>query len=241
MKTRVLILVLILICVFGVLVNLWWRDADVGTHMSNPGETDHANEIEEELTYSNQQYVEEGDNFAINISYPDSNDAQVNAKVNDFINESVADFKFDVKTFSDNPTGRKYTLTGSYDAIIGDNYKNFVFNYAYDLGGAHPNSYIKTLTFDKDLELVRLDKFLQNFEVENPFRRVVDLTQKQLISKYGDMVQEDWLKEGSDMEFDNYEDFSVANNILTIYFEPYEVGPYALGPVEVDINLSEVK
>jgi hypothetical protein len=53
-------------------------------------------------------------------------------------------------------------------------------------------------------------------------------------------VVSDWIEEGAGADAKNFESFSIGPNQIIINFDPYQVAPYAAGPVKVDILFDDL-
>ena len=111
-------------------------------------------------------------------------------------------------------------------------------------GGAHPNLYFNTMTFD--LANQQLLSFTDLFQEDiNPLTTIAPLAQEQLGAVLGtDEMTMQWIMQGTgDTNFENYRNYAVTDAGLMLFFEPYQVGPYAAGPQSVTIDweiLSEI-
>lgn len=108
-------------------------------------------------------------------------------------------------------------------------------------GGAHGNTNFITYTMNKqsrklanitevsNLSYVQLSKYCNKTLVER-------FSKDKEYSKNNKEMQE-WINEGTFPTPDNYEIFTVNNNILSVYFEEYTVAPYAYGPQCIEIKI----
>lgn len=151
-------------------------------------------------------------------------------------------------------------LSGSYDSLINDfddyaqswgfeinsdilfQHQNFisvatsVFTYT---GGAHPNNSQVYRSYDlRTGQAIRLDNILQegyaaalNNAAEIEFRMLKEIPPSESLESAGY-----WLKEGV---FQLNNNFAIINQSLMFYFNPYEIGPYALGATELELKLSD--
>jgi hypothetical protein len=104
-------------------------------------------------------------------------------------------------------------------------------------GGAHPNLYFNTMTFD--LTNQQILSFTDLFQEDiNPLTTIAPLAQEQLGEVLGtDEMTMQWIIEGTgDTNFENYRNFAVTDAGLMLFFEPYQVAPYAAGPQTMTID-----
>ena len=112
---------------------------------------------------------------------------------------------------------------------------------SYFQGAAHPNSYSDVLNFDlkngKQLKLSDLFKPGSKFLQAIAAYCIADL-KKQAKDK-GLLDQE--IEKGAAASAGNYESWTITRRGLGIYFDAYQVGPYAAGPQFVLVPYSAVK
>lgn len=121
-----------------------------------------------------------------------------------------------------------------------DSIVSVLFTISTYTGGAHPNSFYETMTFDLDggYEL----SFSQIFPPEtDPLATIVPIVQAALTEKLGPDAPEDMLLAGSSMDSANYQNFVLTPDSVIFYFDPYQVAPYVFGPQQVEIPLSELE
>lgn len=129
-----------------------------------------------------------------------------------------------------------YEYYGSPEKIISSG-KLFciVFDEYIYYGGAHGSSNKITLCFSKGKNKKLSIQEASGISLEEISRLCYDtLLTRMAEEEFSDLS---WLQEGTDPIEENYESFYIENNILTIYFNPYQVGPYALGTLAVQIEL----
>ncbi|NLC92864.1 MAG: DUF3298 domain-containing protein [Treponema sp.] len=136
--------------------------------------------------------------------------------------------KFEYKTFCDKKIeGKKY---------ISLLYKNYTF-----LGGAHGDSTLYTVLFNKEE-----NKIINIEEISNlSLQEISKLCFDELIAKIKDTEKYtperiEWIKEGTLPVEDNFMKFTFneKNKTLTVYFEQYTVAPYSDGIQLVEIKLN---
>ena len=112
-----------------------------------------------------------------------------------------------------------------------------VFSFAKSVysftGGAHGNSGVIGVSFDsKTGEELRLSNVISDKEALSAY-----ITAR-LEEEYGsmDMLFEDWKEYvGSAADFN----FALGPSGMEVYFDPYEIGPYALGEVTIEVPYTE--
>jgi len=105
-----------------------------------------------------------------------------------------------------------------------------ISEYSY-LGGAHPNSRQTYLNFDKKTgQLIQIEDFITNKELllnraERQFREAYNLTPTQDLSAAGLFENQLVLPQN----------FAITQEGLYLFYNTYEIGPYAAGTYEVNI------
>lgn len=120
-------------------------------------------------------------------------------------------------------------------------YNPFIFGIKFDVyeytGGAHGNVYFKTFTFDNSTNsLVTLNDLFT--DASSGLETVATLVREDLATREYFEPGDDWMLEGTAPTPENYSNFTLSSDSLTIYFPPYQVGPYAMGPQQVSIPLT---
>jgi len=120
-----------------------------------------------------------------------------------------------------------------------DTVQSVVFTISEYTGGAHPNSYYMTFTFDLAGERVlALDDLFT--DVEAGLTAVMPIARAQLETAMGDMALPDFINPGTEPTPENYANFALTPDSLIIFFPPYQVAPYAAGPQQVTIPLADL-
>jgi Protein of unknown function (DUF3298)/Deacetylase PdaC len=195
-------------------------------------------------------------NYEIAAQYPqltggnNPNFEKFNQSVRAAVTKKVAGFKKDMAPEEGENTeetrpedSMRSDLTISYTVVLAqDDLVSVEFDVSsYFQGAAHPNSYSETFNYDlkngRQLKLADLfkpgTKYLQT--IANYC--VADL-KKQATAK-GLLSEE--IEKGAAAKADNYQGWAITRRGLGIYFDPYQVGPYAAGPQFVLVPYSELK
>ncbi|HJS24083.1 MAG TPA: DUF3298 domain-containing protein [Pyrinomonadaceae bacterium] len=164
------------------------------------------------------------------------------------VTRKVAGFKKDMQPEAEEEEPRPEGSMGSdlsvtYEVLLAqDDLVSVKFDVSsYFQGAAHPNSYSDVLNYDlkngKQLKLSDLfkpgAKFLQTIATYC----IADL-KKQAQAK-GLLAEE--IEKGAAAKSDNYDSWTITRRGLGIYFDAYQVGPYAAGPQFVLVPYSTLK
>ncbi|MFO7321856.1 MAG: DUF3298 domain-containing protein [Chloroflexota bacterium] len=180
----------------------------------------------------------------MNVEYPVELAAQLPAieyAVDEFVREQREEI-LALGTDTLYPAGRvmNFYLDISSDVFYhSDTIASLLLTVSNYTGGAHPNSFFKTMTFDLE-NGIQLG-FNQVFPPENnPLAIIAPIAQAQLIEKLPDL-EESWIRDGASMDSANYRNFVLTEDSVIFYFDPYQVAPYVYGPQQVEIPLSELE
>ena len=142
---------------------------------------------------------------------------------------------------------RKYALGIEYSIHESKGTLSYVYQMYADTGGAHPNTYYRTFTFDKTsgavLELG--DVFVPNAPYLQTLSDKARSMLPPMIAKMANVevsaVDMDYIKSGTLPEEDAFQSFYFEGSSLVLLFPPYQIGPYVLGMILLPIPTSELK
>jgi len=136
-------------------------------------------------------------------------------------------------------------LTISYEiALAQDDLISVQFDVgSYSQGAAHPNSYAEVVNYDlrngQPLKLSDLFKPGAKYLPALSSYAIADL-KKQSKDK-GDALPDDQIQSGAAPATKNYDNWTITRKGLGIYFDAYQVGPYAAGPQSVLVPYANLK
>jgi hypothetical protein len=203
---------------------------------------------------------EETDLYTIDVKYPEF--TNVSAEFNDAIRMAaiggIEEFKetaradYDVRlgyastpeeaeAIKNNPW--KYYYNAEYEIIqLNENYISVRAHQGGFTGGAHGYDVIHTFNYDVNAQkTMALSDFYPNDP--NYLATLSEISRTQLRDKLGEWVSEDFLLPGTEPILENFSEFTFTNpdlsngkSTITIYFQQYQVGPYAIGQQTVEIQ-----
>jgi len=120
-----------------------------------------------------------------------------------------------------------------------------LYSFSYT-GGAHPNTFSSSYNYDieKRKDILLYDLFAEGY---NYLGFLSSYCYEDIKNKYTEIDvdpadMEDWIIDGTDpSKPDNFRDFNLTADSLMITFDPYEVGPYAMGAFIVFVPYAEFK
>lgn len=207
-------------------------------------------ESNKSIIASTKAIKEDSDNlkYILNIEYPEiiginNLDIQnkINKKIKDNIDNSIKDFKKNVNEYDsdDIPIEQKSGLWIKYKYYksLEDVISIVLSKSEYYKGAAHPNNNDFIYNFNLSTgDIIEFDDlFINNSDY---LKYISDYVTRELdirFQEYG------WFKEGALPKKENYQFFIINKGFITFVFNPYQVGPYAIGVVEVNILNKDLK
>ena len=104
----------------------------------------------------------------------------------------------------------------------------------YYAGAAHPGHYAITVVWDAERgrALTTRDLFPSTADWEELVsREAIPILERDL----GEMADPSWIREGAGPRADNFARWALVEEGLLVFFDPYQVAPYAAGPQAVTI------
>ncbi|MGE5541193.1 MAG: DUF3298 domain-containing protein [Bacillota bacterium] len=172
------------------------------------------------------------------------------AAMRQFELDTIAEFKQEAANTPDMGIGeagveqRKQTLDIDYRSTSAPHSVSYMFVQHADTGGAHPNTYFRTFTFDtrtgKSLALA--DLFTPGTAYLTQLSQLSRELLPAIIAKNSGSaiadINPNMLSNGTIAEQANFANWYLEGSSLVIAFEPYQVAPYAAGPQTLSIPLS---
>lgn len=193
------------------------------------------------------------ENYTIDVKYPavstgnDLRDHRINSNIEKEIESIISGFKKDKAEFEsliDDQQENPILVTAPYSlSVIFETSKNtkgifgaVFYVSSYMAGAAHPNNYLTTLNYDLETSssIGIGDLFVTNSDY---LTTLSELSREILYKKLEKELP--YIKEqidaGTKAQKINYESFLVTPEGLKILFNPYQIGPYALGTIDITI------
>lgn len=184
--------------------------------------------------------TDQGKGYEVEISYPRFGHAAVDRQIEEWVRAIAKESK---PGDGDDPgVPSNWSVELGYEVKRADAQMIVVAfqNYSYT-GGAHPNT--STETFNFLMPEGRRVEFGELFS-QRGIRRVSDISIARLKEDLGgpDGIGDmDWIKRGAGPNARNFSSFELLPRELFITFDAYQVAPYAAGPQEVRIPLSDLR
>ena len=178
--------------------------------------------------------------YKVNIYYPYTSYSNLNKEIENLVGKWLDQLEVAVKE-GINLEDQFYTLDIHYDAYNYQNYISYVFTCFLDTGGAHPNTYIETISFDKEKNnLFTIDSF-QKTNI-NILSRFSEISRKELCQNKKLLDSNVWnmVLEGTRPIDKNFQNFAFSEKGVIVFFERYQIAPYSYGSYQVIIPYSQV-
>ncbi len=194
--------------------------------------------------------TEETDKYSINVQFPKfEEEPELNELLKSIAITQTGAFKQEVQESVSDEYMRenKETFQKSYLHIIyrvirqDDKIISVVFeNDYYISGAAHPLFSFRTVNWNvtEDKEYQWNDVITGDRDIPQILSELVKPDLYRILD-VDEGVVSDWIEEGAGPEAENFENFTVDLYDITIYFDPYQVAPYAAGPIPVNISFEE--
>jgi hypothetical protein len=214
--------------------------------------TDPVNMMIHWVTQNNDCALHEEISFTFNASYPHDIAAQspfAGSVMLNYINEERKQFWTNATVggtpefFGSGP----WTLDMSYETFY---HSPSVVSVLFDMytytGGAHPNTYFKTFTFDLENEsLYTLEGlFQEGVDARETLAPIARVQLQQTLADFPDFIDTGTEPHPDTTTYpglDNYANWVLTEDALVLYFPPYQVAPYVAGPQTVSIPLVDLQ
>jgi hypothetical protein len=191
---------------------------------------------------SKKQVVKNG--YEIDFKFPVTGNKIIDSEIMKNVDQITNTFSEEAESFliESIVEERKYSMIGSYESHLGPKYDTFVFLVSVDFGGAHPNHFYRTITFDKNAKVLTLQDVLnKEIGTSEVLDKISELTRRNISEKLGENTNIEMLNAGTKPDFENFKNFYVKDNQLVLLFEPYAVAPYAYSTQEASVGFDELK
>jgi uncharacterized protein YecT (DUF1311 family) len=177
--------------------------------------------------------------YEVTFEYPQTGSATIDREIADWARTFMHDFETESNK-DHRPQERPYTADLRYEVPRNDG-KVFavVFHYAYDLGGAHPNSAVIAFNYLMPdgwrvylPEIIKPDGFGRISELA-----IADLDRRLEIAPPND----ESVRNGAGPYSFNFTEFKLLKNEIVVWFDPYAVAGHADGEQQAHIPLGNLK
>ena len=187
----------------------------------------------------NEMISKQTDKLRIEIQYPVIGQPRADADISAWAQQPARNFEND---YAQEPIEEEmpyelratYTISRPSDRAISIAWEVGTFT-----GGAHGNLDIITKTYDlHDGAPVDIHDLFK--DLETALNHMSVCSYNSLSESLGDMRVEDMLRGGTTPDADNFSSLALIPSGVRIYFQPYQVAPWAAGPQTVDVSLEDL-
>lgn len=134
------------------------------------------------------------------------------------------------------PSAYEYVLSLN-QVLESDDFFTLIFDEYTYLGGAHGSPMTRTINYSKKENKVLTISEATGMSLEKISRLCYDCLLSSM-EEY-DLNDIDWIQNGTEPIEENFETFAITDEgrTLTVYFNPYQIAPYAWGILAVKIEL----
>lgn len=172
-------------------------------------------------------------NYRIYAAIPITDYKNLNNEIKDQVNEHIKNFQDSIAD-STSYLHQLYTFDLWYHAYSYQNFLSFHFYVSTYTGGAHPNTYSFSINYDIDKKKTITINDLNNND--NFYKILSSYTYDELL-KSGKFTNTKFeinlLKDGTSPRKENFKTFAITSEGLIIFFDRYQVAPYAYGEFQV--------
>ncbi len=169
--------------------------------------------------------MESGESYSIDAQYPQFGIPAIDSQIRAALQEQIAEIKDYPALPPDSATKQNALVARFGNAYIGPDIVSAELIFSVDTGGAHPNTLISGVAFDratgKRLEL--------NDALSLIGKSVADVSASSS-AQFSQAFGDGFFAEGADTNPENFSSFSVSKEAVTFIFQPYQVAAYAAGP-----------
>jgi hypothetical protein len=174
------------------------------------------------------------------ISYPkivDMNDAERQNRINEFIKGKFTGVKDQFNVDSCDSLSR-FTVEISHEVKYNSRpFISIVLHHYENTGGAHPNH--SATGFNIETADSYVHEFGDIFE-ETAFDTLAKMIEIEILKTYeGNSLSDAGFFEDK-ITLTHEQDYYVDNGFVVIQFDPYEIGPYALGSIEIPLMFDDI-
>ena len=172
--------------------------------------------------------VESGASYTIDAQYPQFGIAAIDASIREELTQKIDEIKKYPAPVAESAT-KANALIARYDhAYIGPDIVSVELIFSIDTGGAHPNTIISGLAFDR-----KTGKRLELNDALSLIGKSIAEVSASSSARFLEAFGEGFFSEGATADPENFSSFSIDANSVTFIFQQYQVAAYAAGPQRV--------
>jgi len=181
-------------------------------------------------TYYEEKIYTQNDSYKLNATFPHTEYPNLNQQIKNKVQEEIDFFKQEIKD-AKIVNQQLYTFDLWYEPYSYQNYLSFHFYVSIYTGGAHPNTYSFSINYDTAMKNLVTIQTLKK-EDKNILNKLSTYTYQTLLKneKIGNsLFEKNLLKTGTAPKEENFKTFVFTPEGLMVFFDRYQVAPYAYG------------
>lgn len=185
----------------------------------------------------------------VKISYPQiivPHNKNVQNKINSFLEseflkaiQTYEEFIADSESLEDYPADWVFNFEVSFKTeYLSNNFASILMDYYEYTGGAHGNYFSTGYNIKlSDGELLKLTDIIKENELSN----LSLFCEQEILEKFNENTLADVGLFEDEINITPEQDFYIKPGYLVIQFDPYEIGPYAMGSIEIELRFDRIK
>ena len=185
-----------------------------------------------------KEIVVEKAGLKVSVRYPVLNIGAIDADIEDWARQTAEAFSSE---FSETAHDQENELKATYRIIrASPKVVSVVWDVWNYTGGAHGNLDIVVFVYDCGTgQILELGDLFA--DEETALNLLSSLTYAQLPALLGDMAQDEMIRSGTSPDLDNFACVAPTPEGVRVFFQPYQVAPWAAELQEVNIKLHELQ
>lgn len=172
--------------------------------------------------------TESGDSYVIDAQYPQFGIPAIDDQIREALDEQIREIKSYPALPQDSATAKNTLVARFADPYLGPDIVSVDLIFSVDTGGAHPNTLISGVAFDR-----ATGKRLELSDALSLIGKSVAEVSASSSAQFSAAFGGGFFAEGAADNPENFSSFSVSNDAVTFIFQPYQVAAYAAGPQRV--------
>lgn len=180
--------------------------------------------------------IETNQNIAIAINYPITQKKHLDEQINKYIKNTYEGFKEEYGNYYELKEITELNVDYQYWKVE-EKYLNVIlYTFINNSSLAHPINEIKTFVFDlQKNKLITLEDIISLEKL----KEVIPYIKQQITEKYKDCILSELLESEITANFDSFSNFTIDNEKIIFYFEPYKVTSGNCGIIDIGVHLEQ--
>lgn len=191
---------------------------------------------EKKYEESIETIVETNSNIAIAINYPVTEKKLLDEKIESYIKSVYEGFKEEYGNYYELAEISELNIDYKYWKVENKYINVVLYTFINNSSLAHPINEIKTFVFDLEKNKTVL---LKNMIPLEKLQENMPFIKNEIITKYKGCILSELLESEITANFDSYSNFTIDNENVTFYFEPYKITSGNCGIIDITVPLEK--